>query len=966
MPDNSLDFLSQNMVLLKKNYPHVWGILTQTPPKPVGKIFPAPNGRPNLWAHDQEGNQLSLHIPEDPQLEVGQFLAMVDKDFSGVLTITGMGLGYAPLALIQHRRNLRHLAVFEPNAGIFLQALHAMDLSPLLADPRVILGIGPEQNVGAVMGPANKALQLESIQNLQHLPSFSLNFPEYKQLHQAVCDHCSSFNIEGNTLNFMGREFLENRLRHLNSMHHNRFLAELAGRFKKVPAIIVSAGPSLDKNIHLLAQAKGKAVILAADSALPALAAHKIMPDLVGTIDPLELIFEKVAGVAPAVHGVSLLCMSWASSKMAKLFPADQIFWGFGAKPIEAWMSHLFGQQLLTAGAGSVAHLNLISAIIMECSPIIFIGQDLSFSPTKSHSANAVLQTNDLVEALLANQEDIVWLDGIDGGQVLSNRGMHSHKLFFERVIKDQKGHYINATEGGCHIEGTEVMSLQQAINQYCAEDIAIAETLAPTTTPDKTPLTKHLLNAFRKITKEGATLAKKIDKADQLSHHILQWLKKEEKRKARYRAFEALPLPIQKKIAELDTINKQLDGAHAIWPLLQEVTMAGLRHSEQQKHTIEMMANDPQRYTEWLAKNIHRFLQINTVRREVLPLLTNQLSADITFLQDEERLLEALNKQQEQDGESRTENMLALARLYFETDNLNLARPWVEELHQRLPESAEVNFLLGWIAAHYTEYKRAEALFKKATKANPDYIERIALFRQKQGDAYIKYAAHFANNDKNTSRRLLAKGLLYAPEHPGLKQRLIALCDQALSEIKKREAETNFDKINAISDSWLADLAANNHLASVIGPERTAQFHRACGVFLADKKDYPQAAAAFGNALRLTPDDSALHISITDMYFAMEQYPQGIAHLDKAVSLDSAYVIYWEDIGDSLAESGQHEDALAAYERCFTILPERIHLLKKIGDCYMASGKLNAAREAYLQLKIQMQAIEAMPHIVQ
>lgn len=952
------------MAHLKKNHPHVWEILTRSPLNQVGEIFPAPNGLPNLWAHDQEGNRISLHIPEDPQLEVGQFLAMVEENFNGVLTITGMGLGYTPNALIQHRRNLRHLAVFEPNAGIFLQALHAMDLTPLLTDPRVILGIGPEEDVGAVMSPANKALQLESIQNLQHLPSFSLNFAEYKQLHQAVCDHCSAFNIEGNTLNFMGREFLENRLRHLNSMHHNRFLAELAGRFKNVPAIIVSAGPSLDKNVHLLAQAKGKAVILAADSALPALVANKIMPDFVGTIDPLELIFEKVAGVAPKVHDVSLLCMSWASSKMAKLFPADQIFWGFGGKPIEAWMSHLFGHRMLTAGAGSVAHLNLISALFMECSPIVFIGQDLSFSPAKSHSSNTVLQTNDLVSALLENQEDIVWLDGIDGGKVLSNRGMHGHKRFFEMVIQNQKGHYINATEGGCHIEGTEVMPLQQAMNQYCTEHIAITERLAPTAAPDKTKLTKHLLNEFRKINKEGMSLSKKLDKADQLSHNILQWLGKEEKKKTRYRVFEALPLPIQKKIAELDTINKQLDGAHTIWPLLQEVTMAGLRHSEQQKHAIEMMANDPQRYTEWLAKNIQRFLQINTVRREVLPLLANQLSANITFLQDEERLLDALKN--EQDEENRTKKMLELARLYFETGNLTLARPWIEELHKKLPESAETNFLRGWIAAHYTEYEKAEALFKKAAKTDPEYIEQIALFRQTQGDAYIKYAAHFASNDKNTSRRLLVKGLFYAPEHSGLKQHLIALCDQALAEIKKHETELNFDKMKAISDSWLADLAAHNHLASVIDPDRTAQFHRARGLCLAAENNYSQAAAAFNNALCLTPDDPALHISITDMYFAMEKYPQGIAHLDKAVSLDSAYVVYWEAIGDSLAEAAQHEEALTAYEKCFTTLPERVHLLKKIGDCYLATGQLEAAKEAYLLLKGKMQQIEATTTSVQ
>lgn len=964
MEGNHPDFFEKNCALLKKRHPLVWQLFAGALPKAEGEIILAANGRPNLWTTDQNGNSGALHLIDDPEAESSQFLDMVPENFEGTVTLTGMGLGYTPMALIQHRPGIRFLAVFEPNAGIFLQALHALDLTPLLADPRTILGIGPEQDVAAVMGPASTAMQLESIHNLQHLPSFSLNFALYKQIHQAVYEFCSSCNIEGNTLELTGRNFLNNRLRHLNSMHHNRFLAELDGQFKNRPAIIVSAGPSLDKNVHLLAQAKGKAVILAVDSALPTLVAHKIMPDFVGSIDPDELIFEKVAGVAPKVHDVSLLCMSWTSSKMAKVFPADQIFWCFGAKPIDGWMSNLFGHQLLTAGAGSVAHLNLLAAIIMGCSPIIFIGQDLSYSPDKSHSSDTTLQINDFVSDLLANTSDTIWLDGIEGGKVLSDRGMLNHKLFFERIIKDQKGLYINATEGGCHIEGTEVAPLQMALDKYCREHIATAEIIHTDATLDKTKLTKHLLNEFRKITRDGERLAKMLDKVDHLSKTLRQGLDKAKKGGKTYQSFAELPAPMQKRITELDKINKQLDEAHTVWPLLQDVTIAGLRQSEQQKHAISMMANDPKQFTEWLKKNTARFLHISKVRREVLALLTGHLSADITFLQAEQKCLESLKK--ECTGDLRTETILGLARLYFDTDNLVLARPWVEELHKKLPDSAEINFLLGWIAAHYTEYDKSEALFKKAAKVNPEYREKIALFRQKQGDAYIKYAANFANTDKGTCRRLLAKGLLYAPEHPELKQLLIALCDQALVEIKRYEAEKDLCKGAEISKAWLSDLSVNSPLANLLTPERTALFHRGCGISYADQGDYTQAAAAFANALRLTPDDPALHISITDMYFALEKYPQGIAHLKHAVDLDSVYAIYWEEIGDSLVEAMQPTEAISAYENCFAILPERIHLLKKMGDCYMATGQLEAAKEAYSQLKTKMLAVDSATNTVQ
>lgn len=965
MPANAQDLLKKNMATLKKNHLQVWEFLTHFPLEPAGEVCPAPNGKPNLWVNNQEGDRVSLHIKDAPEIEARQFLDVVAENFNGILTLTGMGLGYAPLALIQQRPMVRHLAIFEPNAGIFLHALHALDLTPLLSDPRVILGIGPDLDVGAIMSPAHKAMQLENIQNLQHLPSFALNHEQYSSLHEAIYNHCSSFNIEGITVAHMGKDFLGNRLQHLNSMHHDRLLMELAQKFTGLPTILVAAGPSLDKNVHLLKEAKGKALIIAVDSALPTLIAHGIMPDLIGTIDPLELIFEKVAGVAPQVHDTSLLCMSWASSKMIKLFPADQVFWCFGAKPIETWMVSLMGDNIVTPGASTVAHLNFLAAIIMGSSPIVFVGQDLAFSSTKSHSAHAVLQTQDLGEALQNGNANAVWLDGIDGGKVLSDRGFLSNKLFFESMIKKQEGVYINATEGGAHIEGTQVMPLQEVLDLYCTNPMEIKEKLRPTDGQKQDQRRERFLQEFDRVATLGRDIIKILEKTDTLSRNILQHFAKTPKISvARYRSFNDLPASIRKKVEELDKLNKRLDTESGIWPLLQEVTMAGLRRSEQQKHVIGSLANDPNRYVEWLQKNIERFLQINEIRREVLPMLTETLAHDVTFLKTEEKLLAALRANGSDSDDAET--ILALAQLYYKAGNLNLARPLISRLATLLPESAEVIFLQGWVAAHYTEYAQAEALFVKAVAIDPGYAAKIESFRQHQGEAYMKYAAFFREMDKATSRRLLIKGLRYAPDHAGVVNQLVVLCDQALNEIKQTPEAKNLKKAVGVIDGWLADLAAGQRLAEILGPERIARFHLERGIILAQENDYSEAIKAFDNALLLTPDDPTLHINLTDMHFALDQYSQGLAHLSKAVSLDSAYVVYWEGIGDSLAAAAQHEEALAAYEKCFAILPERVHLLKKIGDCYLAAGQLEPAKEAYLLLKGKMQAIETTTNCVQ
>ena len=52
------------------------------------------------------------------------------------------------------------------------------------------------------------------------------------------------------------------------------------------PAFIVSAGPSLDKNIDMLKEVKGRGMIMAVDTAIKPLLKKGIVPDIVASVDP--------------------------------------------------------------------------------------------------------------------------------------------------------------------------------------------------------------------------------------------------------------------------------------------------------------------------------------------------------------------------------------------------------------------------------------------------------------------------------------------------------------------------------------------------------------------------------------------------------------------------------------------------------------------------------------------------------
>jgi tetratricopeptide (TPR) repeat protein len=134
------------------------------------------------------------------------------------------------------------------------------------------------------------------------------------------------------------------------------------------------------------------------------------------------------------------------------------------------------------------------------------------------------------------------------------------------------------------------------------------------------------------------------------------------------------------------------------------------------------------------------------------------------------------------------------------------------------------------------------------------------------------------------------------------------------------------------------------------------AAFYRQHAIMLIGTKDYAGAIESFQVALTFTPERPELHISMADVFFTLENYASGITHLKKAVEFDRNYEQFWENMGDSLCRNGQIDAAIAAYEQCFMALPEHLGLLKKIGDCYLAQGQLEAAKEAYLQLKDRLQ----------
>jgi len=952
MNQEYIDYYESNLELLKKNQPSVWEQITRNQPEAIGEISFAPDGNPNLTVTNDQGKKIVLHNTADPENESQALLKKIPKNHKGFVAILGMGLGYHSLSILKECPHLQYLAVFELEPGIFIQALKFIDLSSLLKDPRLILCIGSETTIENALAPASRTIQLENSNVLHHLTSFDFKSSEYNKLKDDLFVHLNSLNVGGSTTRILGKDFLNNRFKHICTIHHQLLLESIQNKFKNIPAILVAGGPSLDKNVHLLKQVQEKAVIIAVDTVLPTLLKYDVQPHFLSCIDPNNLTYEKFADVTSKVKNIALICSSWVNPKTPKTFPAAQTFWTFTAKPIEAWLNNLLGGRLLTGGASTVAHLNLIAANILGCDPIIFIGQDLAYPHSATHAKGTVLHGS-APKGIIINNTEGETVKGIDGTILRTNRSFLSMKAHFEAVIANSQNTYINATEGGAHIEGTQVIDLQTTIDRYCKNQVNTFKKLKEHYTSTSAINPEKLLVEFEKMSIKIKRLKKDIKKSDHITGTVLNELTKLKKLgRSHIKSFNMLSQQHQKQINKIDHYHRNLDNTLEVWKILEEITMEGLKKSERQRQEISILENDPTKYSQWLIKNLDRLTEINEIRKKTLNILETNIDMVISFHKQESSCLEKINN-----GIQKEQNQLNLVQLYMDSKNYYLAKPLVEKLFQAMPESAEIYFYLGCIATQFSQHKKATESFRSAMELDSKFVKKVDAFRQELGNEFMGFTRYFKTQPGREAsvKYMVLKGLKQCPGHNGLNKELQSIMENDLEIINSNLDINNLQEAGNLLREWKKNITDQEDIGNCLPAEPVSAVFLNYGKLYLKEKNYSKALTNFKKALNYSPLNPDIHFIVIDTFFVAEDFNGAIEALNQAIKVDKQFAAYWETIGDSLKAENQHEDAILAYERCFMYLPENINLLKKIGECYLATNQLEAAKTAFEQLKLKM-----------
>lgn len=396
----------------------------------------------------------------------------------GIVFLFGFTLGHFADALVTNLGTGFHLFVYEAIPGLFKVALRTRDITSLLKREDLHIFVGEDIDNFSAFTSCYKNSASEHLWVVKDDPSVNICPEVYERFYARLLREKRLADTDETTLRTQGKKFANAYMSNIPSILTNNGVDKLKGIFSGRPAVLVAAGPSIDKNFHLLRQLKGKAIVIAVDAVLPTILPYGIIPDIIVAIDPGDeniIMFSDT----PLLRDIPLICTGQYTPEVVRIYPGPLFFNGNPGNVVNQWFAPFLPDKgQIEYFGGSVAHFAFSVAEYIGCNVISIMGQDLSYhndSYTKGYSDlikpaetdNAAPDTDISVPAV-----------NIFGETVRTYRQFQVYKISFEHKIKDYNGVVVNSTEGGVPINGAAVMRLADFIDEYC-KDTPVIDTLS-------------------------------------------------------------------------------------------------------------------------------------------------------------------------------------------------------------------------------------------------------------------------------------------------------------------------------------------------------------------------------------------------------------------------------------------------------------------------------------------------------
>lgn len=604
-----------NIQFLRKNFPRVLEQLSagQDSSHFSVQIVSTKNDMQTILV-ERDGKKGYLHSLYNPIREAETFIESYEKEISAQTHVLffGVGLGYH-IEYFCKKHPEKKITIYEPSPVIaksFLETRSLQDYQKVLSDFIVSSNDSIYRLLTRVVEYTQGNVFVLTLPSYERM--FAQEFHNFSRIFlQVVKDQRTKL---ATNYSFQKRWTLNSLLNFKKTLETPKLFDEkIRKTFKDRPAIIVSAGPSLEEELDGLRYIKENnlAYLFAVGSAINPLLKNEIYPDAACTYDPQatnHLVFEQV--IEKNITTIPLIYGSSVGFETLQKYPGPLVHFITNQDKVAAYyLRDAIDSVEVINDAPSIAVITFQFLSKLGCNPIILVGQNLAFRGSKSYaegSKRSGIRTDVDTEKL----KKAIEVESVDGEIILTTDGFKNMReqleLYISRYPEIQ---VINTTKGGAKIRGTVYEHLDDVIQKRLTVPIDKIEWWNAVDAPYN----------LRDVQKNKQTMEKELKNLEELVHSLAKNLRDLE-HYAKRRSTEKL----NKLFIIFDKLTKKLrrNDFYNVFLLPMNRVQLGLFEKEIEK--IKFIA-DPVAKAEAVVESFGRYLQgCHEDLQKIAPLVLN------------------------------------------------------------------------------------------------------------------------------------------------------------------------------------------------------------------------------------------------------------------------------------------------------------------------------------------------------
>ncbi|KZL94086.1 motility associated factor glycosyltransferase family protein [Clostridium magnum] len=448
-----------NLRYLKKNSLQIYDIITKE--KDLYEVKISDLKEQDNCIVEKGEIKCYLHSIYDKIAECKKSLSQVNEN-TGTLILFGVGYGHVFRYLKKNALNIKHVIIIEPNIQLFKRFLKFNKIESLLKSiPKISFIVNkPAEEVALALEQMIGEAINTNIQFVNSITYVTLFNDYYNKMSKHIVEVLRRIRMNTSTDFHNTYRLLVNVMKNLKVQGYK--MNRLSELLEKTPVIIVSAGPSLNKNMSILEEAKNKAVVIAVGTAIEILEQNNITPHFRAAFSPHvdTTIFKKLKNCdVPLIYTNNLyfdILPEYSGPKFRLIADSDILSrYVYDKAKIE---------NKLVISELSIANIIFEYLCNIGCNDIILIGQDLAYKDNTMYAQGAInninvnFETAGLIKDKDSEGKEIYTDSKFMGMRDALVRSMNRYQVDSQAVT--------NTSEGGLYIPSTTYMKLSDKLNK--------------------------------------------------------------------------------------------------------------------------------------------------------------------------------------------------------------------------------------------------------------------------------------------------------------------------------------------------------------------------------------------------------------------------------------------------------------------------------------------------------------------